>query len=80
MTLSPDVLILVDLEGRIVMCNSTVKRMFGYSEHEVLNHKSDMLVVDMQTDTKNGEKPFEIPEREGFHKVFATGKNKKNAT
>jgi PAS domain S-box-containing protein len=79
-TISPDVLLLVDLERNIVMCNSTVKRMFGFSENEVINQKSDILFSDIWTEQKKGHETFEVPETEGFHLGLATGRKKNGET
>jgi PAS domain S-box-containing protein len=79
-TISPDVLLLVDLERNIVMCNSTVKRMFGFSENEVINQKSDILFSDIWTEQKKGHETFEVPETEGFQLVLARGRKKNGET
>ena len=76
-TISPDVLLLVDTEGTVLMCNSTVERMLGYSESEVINHKMDMLYPDEQSDPKILLDIFEAPQGKGFCSNLAMGKRKK---
>jgi two-component system sensor histidine kinase/response regulator len=79
-TLSPDVLLLVDQERNIVLCNSTVRRMLGYSENEVIDQKTDLLISDIQTDPQKGPETLELPEREGFHLHLVSGKKKNGET
>jgi PAS domain S-box-containing protein len=42
-SISSDVLMVVDQEGRVIRCNASLKRIFGYERSEVLNRKTDFL-------------------------------------
>jgi PAS domain S-box-containing protein len=79
-SISPDVLLLVDLDRNVLMCNSSVKRMFGYAVNEVVNQKSNMLYFDRRTDPKRDHEIFEVLENDGFHLGFATGIKKNGET
>ena len=68
LSIHPDVLLVVDAEDRILMCNGSVSRMFGYSAKEMINQKTDLLGLEA------------IPEREGFIKGLVTGKKKNGET
>jgi PAS domain S-box-containing protein len=41
---APDATVIVDPDGRIVIVNSQAERLFGYSRHEMLGHKIEMIV------------------------------------
>jgi len=45
-SISPDVLIVVDRNNRITMCNNAVERMFGYTVKDVINQSVDLLYSD----------------------------------
>lgn len=40
----PSGILLVDLEGKIVLCNSELEKMFGYNHQELLGKKIEILV------------------------------------
>ena len=73
-SISPDVLVVVDCDGNIKKCNPSVKRMFGYEIHEVINQKTDFLYFDRRTTASHKYEIHEILEHEGFHLGFATAK------
>jgi PAS domain S-box-containing protein len=79
-SISPDVLIVVDPYRNIVMCNSSVKRMFGYSQDEVISQKTEVLYSDRRSDPGKGCEIFEALKRDGFHIGLATGKKKNGTT
>ncbi len=39
-----DAIIITDLEGRIVFCNDSLQRIFGYHEHDIIGESVDMLI------------------------------------
>jgi PAS domain S-box-containing protein len=41
---SPNAILLVDLEGKIVLVNAQAEKMFGFPREELLGQKADMLV------------------------------------
>jgi PAS domain S-box-containing protein len=41
---APDATVIVNQEGEIVLANSQTEHLFGYSSHELLNHKVEMLL------------------------------------
>ena len=41
---SPNSLVLVDKEGKILLVNSQTEKLFGYSRSEMLEHKIEMLI------------------------------------
>jgi len=45
-SISADILLVVDSDRNIIMCNASVKRMFGYEVDEVINKKSNFLYSD----------------------------------
>jgi PAS domain S-box-containing protein len=75
-SINPDLLLVVDLDRNIVMCNSSVQRMFGYSANEVVNQKTDMLYFDRRSDPTKRHEIFEVLKQEGFHLGLATGTRK----
>ncbi len=79
-SINPDVLLVVDLDRNIAMCNSSVKRMFGYSVDEVVNEKTDMLYFDRRADPNKRHEIFEVLKSEGFHLGLAIGKKKNGET
>jgi len=79
-SISPDVLMVVDPDSNIIMCNPSVKRMFGYKVDEVTNQKTDILYFDRRSEPNQRHETFDMLEREGFHVGLATGKKKNSET
>lgn len=46
----PNGMIMIDCDGRIVMVNTEVERLFGYERSELINQPVDMLVPDKMRD------------------------------
>ncbi|MEE8381354.1 MAG: PAS domain S-box protein [Thermodesulfobacteriota bacterium] len=75
-SISPDALIVVNRNRDIIMCNASVKRIFGYEADEVINQKTNMLYFDRCSDPLNGNEIYDTLEKEGFHTGLAMGKTK----
>ena len=75
-SISPDVLMVVDRNRNIIMCNTSVKRMFGYEVEEVINQKTDLLYFDRRSKTSHTHEIHDALERVGFHIGEAAGKKK----
>jgi len=78
--INPDVLLVVDPDRNILMCNASVKRMFGYNIDEVVDQKTDLLYFDRRSNSGRLHEIFEALENEGFHVGLATGKKKNGQT
>ena len=74
-SISPDVLMVINPDRTIGMCNANVKPMFGYEIEEVLHHKTDLLYFDRRAAGQRRE-IYDSLERNGFHVGHATGKRK----
>jgi PAS domain S-box-containing protein len=74
-SISPDVLLVVDQERTIRMCNQTVTAMFGYAPDEVIGRKTDLLYSDRRASGRKREL-FHYLEKVGFHIGGATGLRK----
>ncbi len=79
MSISPDALIVVNRDRVITMCSGQVQAMFGLSEKEILNKKTDMLYYDRRLQGKIGEIASRLEEF-GFHVGYATGKRRDGTT
>lgn len=79
-SISPDVLMVVDSDRNITMCNASVKRMFGYEVDEVIDQKVDFICSDKPSETEHWHDIFETLKKDGFHIGSATGKGKNGET
>jgi PAS domain S-box-containing protein len=79
-SISPDVLLVVNPNRNITMCNKSVNRMFGYSVDEVLNQKTDVLYFDRRENPHKRHEIYEMLESEGFHVGLATGRKRNGQT
>jgi PAS domain S-box-containing protein len=79
-SISPDALMVVDSKRNIIMCNTSVKRMFGYEVEEVINQKTDLLYCDRRSDSSIKHEIYDALENIGFHTGLATGRKKNNDT
>jgi PAS domain S-box-containing protein len=79
-SINPDVLVVVDADRNILMSNATVTRMFGYSLHEVIDRKTDLLYFDRRSNTDQRHEIYDALEKEGFHVGWATGRRKDGST
>jgi len=72
----PDTLIVVNPDRTIMMCNSTVKRMFGYEVDEVINQETSLLYFDRRSNPGQWHETYDVLKRDGFHIGLAKGKKK----
>lgn len=79
-SISPDVFVVINSKRTIIMCNESVKRMFGYDVADVLGKKTDFLYFDRRSDPKQKHEIHDILERDGYHIGFATGRRKDGTT
>lgn len=75
-SISPDVLLVVDRERRILYLNRSVGRMFGFAPAEILEKTTDLLYSDRRSDPSMKGEIHDVLEREGFHVGFATGRRR----
>lgn len=47
---APLAMVVVDTEGRMIMVNTALERLFGYGRHELLSHKVEMLLPERMRD------------------------------
>jgi len=79
-SISPDVLLVVLPSRDIVMCNSSVERMFGYSPEEVVGSKSELLYFDRRVSRDRPREIYDALEKDGFHIGEARGKRRNGET
>ncbi|MGW8181314.1 MAG: histidine kinase dimerization/phospho-acceptor domain-containing protein, partial [bacterium] len=75
-SVGPDVLMVVDPKRRIVMCNESVEKMFGYEKEEIIGKKTDVLYGDRRANAKREQEIFKALDETGFHRGVAKGKTK----
>ncbi len=75
-SINPDVLMVVDQNRTILMCNRTVAHMFGYTMKEILGRKTELLYSDRRQVAGQKHEIYDALEREGFHVGAATGRRK----
>jgi PAS domain S-box-containing protein len=79
-SISPDVLLVVTPERKIVMCNDSVHRLFGYPSQELIGQSTDFIYSDRRRRRDHPHEIYEALERDGFHIGMATGKRKNGET
>jgi len=79
-SIQPMALMVVSEDRKIRMCNPAVARVFGYSAHELLNRKTDLLYGDRRSHPVQHREIYEVLEREGFHVGTAQGIRKNGET
>ncbi len=80
LSIHPDVLLVVDEEDRILMCNGSVTKMFDYTAEEMINQKTDLLELEAISETESGRGFYSRVEKEGSFKGLGTGKKKNGET
>ncbi len=79
--INPDVRMVVDPENKIIMCDRSVERMFGYKQEEIVNQNINMIIPD--TDTKQKPKYKFYDEADGgtlYLGIEAEGKTSSGET
>ncbi len=79
-SINADILLVVDSDWNIIMCNASVKRMFGYEVDEVINKKSNFLYSDRSSKQLQEYEIDYALENIGFHIGLDTGKKKNGDT
>jgi diguanylate cyclase (GGDEF)-like protein/PAS domain S-box-containing protein len=74
-SIGPDVLIVIDADRNITLCNGAVERMYGYSKEETLGAKTDLLYFDRRLDKGKNEIRDDLQEK-GFHVGRARGRRR----
>jgi len=77
-SINNDVLVVLDRNGNIVMCNNSIERMLGYKAEEVLKKRTDFIFFDTQSYPDKWRQIYEKLEKEGFNVELATGRKKDN--
>ncbi len=75
-SISPDALLVVNSDNRITMCNSSIRKIFGYDVEEVIDKTTDMLFAEHLTNTALCGEISKALEEEGFHISAGKGKQK----
>ena len=79
-SINPDVLMVVDGNRKIILCNAPVRHMFGYEPDEIINKHTDFLYGDSEPCTSDREESHEGSDNAGFQREVATGKRKNGDT
>lgn len=79
-SINPNVLLVVDSDRNIRMCNRMVSTMFGYAVDDIIGQKTDKIYFDRRTDPGQKHEIYYALEREGFHIGVATGRKKDGGT
>jgi len=75
-----DVLVVIDRDRNIIMCNASVKRVFGYDVNEVINRKIDLLYSKSDDNSPERDEITDPLKRDNYFVGLATGKNKNGDT
>lgn len=68
-----DVLLVIDKDRTIKICNAAVRRIFGWEREEVLGKKTEMLYSDRRKHPSHPREIYEALEHDGYHYGLATG-------
>ncbi len=79
-SINPDVLMVVDGNQKIILCNAPVRQMFGYEAEEIINKPTDWLFSDRELCAPDNPDTHDAPDSDGFQREFATGKRKSGET
>jgi PAS domain S-box-containing protein len=75
-SISPDTLLVVDAERKIVKCNPSIRRMFGYEPEEILGQTTDILYADRRSSARRFHEIHDEIERSGYHVGRAQGRRR----
>lgn len=73
-SINPDVLLVIDKDRTVLMCNRTIEWMFGRPVNEIIGNKTDLLYFDRRQVPGQKHEIHDALEREGFHVGAATGR------
>ena len=73
--IGPDMIMVIDPNRRITMCNDAVEPIFGLKPRDVLGRTTDMLYFDRRV-TGERHEIYDHIQMVGFHTGFAKGKHK----
>jgi PAS domain S-box-containing protein len=80
-SINPYVLIVADQEKNIIMCSSSLKRIYGYEANEVINQKTDLLYSNITSDLpEHKDVIHDMLRKEGFYIGLAEGEKKDGKT
>lgn len=79
-SINPDVLMVVDGNRKIILCNAPVRQMFGYEAGEIINRHTDCLFSDRELCAPDNPHMHDVPDSDGFQRELATGKRKSGET
>jgi PAS domain S-box-containing protein len=79
-SINPDVLMVVDGNRKIILCNAPVRQMFGYEAGEIINRHTDCLFSDRELCAPDNPDMHDVPDSDGFQRELATGKRKSGET
>ncbi|GEM_PF-1528827 len=74
--ISPDVCLVLDSQGKITMCSSSIEKMFGYKTKEVLHKPSDVLFHNGIDQATLYDGIYEELQEDGFHIGLGSGKKR----
>jgi PAS domain S-box-containing protein len=75
-SINADVLVVVDRQHNIIMCNDSVTTMFGYNANEVVKRKFDLLCSGSYANLSSKNEIYERLEKDGFYVSEAQGRKK----
>ena len=75
-SINPHILIVVDRDGKISMCNYAVRNVLGYEVEEVVNQKPEILFFGLEPVSTEKPGPADGIEGENVRVGLATGKKK----
>ncbi len=78
-SINPDVLMVIDPHQKIIQCTTSIKRLLGYEQEEVINQKTDLFYRESQVSPERKADFFQAMEKEGFYIGLAYGKKKNGA-
>jgi len=78
-SIGPDVLIVIDANRTITLCNGAIERMYGYSVEQAVGAKTDLLYFDRRMDGGKNEIRDDL-EQKGFHVGRAKGRRSDGET
>jgi PAS domain S-box-containing protein len=79
-SINPDVLMVIDGNQKVILCNAPVRHMFGYEAAEIINKHTDFLFSDREPCPAGEQAMPESPGNGGFQRESATGKRKSGET